>query len=399
MIVVDSVNYDEGLPADGQKVMLATTSYDNPDANYTFSIQQARKELGNTAYFLLRGNPHVDDARNEVVKTFLASDCSDLLFIDADVSFSPEALKQLIARDVSLVGGVYPYRKDVDGMPVRLVCEEPVEGLLEVEGLPTGFMKIKRRVFEEMASICPSYGDTTLYFERALIEGTRWGGDLNFCNRWRSLGGKVYADFELVLGHTGKVTFEDSLGAFLRRRAGTTLPHVVKKVREGLETPQDVQEAIRYVDNRWGADAMTLSVAIKVAREADGPIIEAGSGLSTILMAAATNQTVYCLEHSPVHYERLRDLSRQSGVTNIAIVACALKDGWYDIEKEDIPAHFSVGFNDGPPRKDGDRMKFFEHVTADVIVCDDAVRADLEGYAMRTNRRVEFAGDRTAIIR
>ena len=395
------MNYDEGLPADGQKVMLATTSYDNPDSSYTFSIQQARKELGNTAYLLLKGNCHVDDARNEVVKTFLESDCTELLFIDSDVSFEPNQLKQLMARDVSLVGGVYPYRRDSDEMPVRLLCDEPVDGLLEVEGLPTGFMKIKRRVFEQMASICPSYEGMTLYFERTLIEGTRWGGDLNFCNRWRSLGGKVYADCELVLGHTGKVTFKDSLGANLRRRVRATLPHVVHRIRSGSATPDDVQEAIRYVDNRWAADALTLYTAIQLAGNADGPIIEAGSGLSTILIAAATDQTVYCLEHSPIHYERLKDFSGQAGVSNIAIVCCAIKDRWYDLENEDIPARFSMGFNDGPPRQDGDRIKFFDHVAADVVVCDDAdsYRADLEEYAMRAKRKIEFAGSRTAVIR
>jgi acetone carboxylase gamma subunit len=41
---------------------------------------------------LLSGNCHVDDARNSVVREFLASDCTELVFIDADVSWEPETL-------------------------------------------------------------------------------------------------------------------------------------------------------------------------------------------------------------------------------------------------------------------------------------------------------------------
>jgi hypothetical protein len=394
-------NHDIGKLASGQKIMLATTSYDNPDSNYTYAIQQSRAKLGNTAYLLLRGNAHVDDARNEVVRTFLASDCTELLFLDADVSWTPEQLQQLIDRDVALVGGVYPHRRDKpDEMPVRLMSTEPLYGLLEVEGLPTGFMKIKRAVFEMMASHCETYQDTTIFFERTLINGTRWGGDLNFCNKWRSIGGKVYADYELVLGHTGKTTYRDSLGAFLRRQDGTTLRHVANKVRAGTETVEDIAEAVRYTENKWAADAGTIIAAIKLASLADGPIIESGSGLSTVLMAAATKQTVYCLEHSAVWYERLKEMCAEAGVVNVGICRCDIKNGWYDV-KDELPVHFALGLNDGPPRRLGSRMGFFDRFNPDVIVCDDvddlAYRQKVE--ARFKGRDIQYIEPRTMIIR
>jgi hypothetical protein len=287
-----TTNYD---PNPGAKVMLATVSYDNPDSLYTYSIEQSRREFPDTAYLLLVGNAHVDDARCEVVKTFLASDCAELVFLDADVSWEPSQLRQLLSRDVPLVGGVYPHRRDrPDEMPVRLLSGKPVDGLLEVEGLPTGFMKIKREVFVALKDSCQSYEDTTIYFERTLINGTRWGGDLNFCNRWRAIGGKVYADCELVLGHTGKVTYTDSLGGYLRRMDRTTLKTVCDKVKAGTETLRDFSEARRYMGNEFTAREDVLFLAVKLAREAQGPIIETGSGLTTVLMAAATTETVYC---------------------------------------------------------------------------------------------------------
>ena len=37
--------FDAGDPARGQKVLLATTAYDNPDASYTYSIQNSREAV------------------------------------------------------------------------------------------------------------------------------------------------------------------------------------------------------------------------------------------------------------------------------------------------------------------------------------------------------------------
>ena len=118
---------DDGPKADGKKVCLATTSYDNPDAAYTFSLQRSRKALEEagiaSAYYLLKGNCHVDDARNVIVQEFLLSDCSHLVFLDADVSWDPEDIVTLCQSDKALVGGVYPWRKDMpmDTMPVRML--------------------------------------------------------------------------------------------------------------------------------------------------------------------------------------------------------------------------------------------------------------------------------------
>ena len=155
---------DLGKPADGQKVMLATTSYDSPDAAYTFSMHRSRQALAeadiNSAYSLLVGNCHVDDARNQMVQEFLLTDCTDLVFLDADVSWQPEDLVRLCRHDCDIVGGVYPYRREdkPDQIPARLKAEAEIcDGLLEVEGLPTGFMRIRRTVLEQMAAQASSY--------------------------------------------------------------------------------------------------------------------------------------------------------------------------------------------------------------------------------------------------
>lgn len=401
---------DFGPKATGQKVCIATTCYDSPDAGYVFSIQSSREALHKagiqTAYLLLQGNCHVDDARNRIVQEFLHSDCTDLVFIDADVSWSASDLVKLCQFDRSVVGGVYPYRKEgkQDEIPARMLdgAEMDSEGLIEMEGLPTGFLRIRRHVLETLAHQSQSFMSDGrpfwLVFERTLIDGTRWGGDLNFCNRWRALGGKVFAAAEMVFSHVGVAPVKGSMAAILRKRNRETLRHVCAKVRANTHTLKDINEALAYMGNEWGAQADVLTLAIKYAREADGPIIETGSGLSTVLMAAASKYVVFCLEHDPLYVAKIRQLCVEAGTPNVGLCAMPLKDGWYDLDSfNGLPESFAFGLNDGPPRLLGDRMKFFDRIDCPLVVCDDA-----NSYRDRLaslDAAVEHVTERAAIVR
>lgn len=396
--------YDEGEPARGQKVLLATPSYDKPAAAYTFAIARARQALHDagiqTAYLLLQGNCHVDDSRNSIVRDFLESDCTDLVFLDADVDFEPKALVQLCQRNLDIVGGVYPYRREGgENMPVRMLADAKItDGLLEVEGLPTGFLKIKRHVLEKIAATRPWYFDkiyqTHLVFDRPDPDEhhTRWGGDIDFCNRWRAMGGKIYADAELRLGHTATVVVRDSLAAHVRRLSGQALIHVIPRVRAGIETEEDYNEAFQYAANNYAADAGVLAVVTGVARKCRGPIIETGSGLSSVFMGAVSGQAVYSLEHVERYAAQTVAWCEEAGVSNVGVCCAPMKDFWYDVDKFPLPAKFALGFCDGPPRMYGTRMKFFEVLAhrCEVIVVDD-IKTD-HNFAREVNAWAEANG-------
>lgn len=409
--------YDEGEPARGQKVLLATPAYATTSAAHTFAIARSREALHaagvQTAYLILQGNCHVDDGRNSIVRDFLESDCTDLVFLDADVDWEPKDLVQLCQRDLDIVGGVYPYRREGgENMPVRMMPGAVErDGLLEVEGLPTGFMKIKRHVLERMAVIAPKYFDkiyeTALIFDRPTpgADKTRWGGDVDFCNRWRAMGGRIFADCELRLGHTATVIVRDSLGAHIRRLSGATLAHVIPKIRAGTETDADYNEVFRYAGNNYAADAGVLALLTGVARKCRGPIIETGSGLSSVLMAAATSETVYSLEHLDHYATQTYAWAEEAGIAgNLGICCAPLKDFWYDIEKFPLPQKFALGFCDGPPRMYGTRMKFFDVLAprCSVIVVDD-IKSDnnyaraVHEWAAANGRTVTILG-RAALI-
>ena len=410
--------YVEGSPATGQKVMLATPSYGSPDPTYTYSIAQSREALSaagiQSAYLLLVGYCHVDDSRNAIVRNFLESDCTELVFLDADVSWKPEDIVQLCRRDLDIVGGVYPYRRESQNMPVRLLDTRlpDANGLLEVEGLPTGFMKIKRHVLEQLAKCSLVYmdktEDTPQIFERITgNDKTRWGGDIAFCNKWRAAGGKIYADVELRLGHAATVIFRDSLGAYIRRNGGLTLAHLIPKFRDGTENPTvDYDEMFQFGGNEWAADPEVLALCVGIARQCRGPIIETGSGLSSVLMAAANpEQEVHALEHSDFYAERTRQLSKEAGTDNLTVHCVPSNDFWYDVAAAKIRhSRFAFGFCDGPPRLLGTRSRFFDElapkcvaIAVDDYGTDYKYAGKVNDWAARNGRTVQRLG-RAALL-
>lgn len=412
--------YDEGQPATGKKVMLATTSYGSPDPTYTYSIARSREVLSAagipSAYLLLVGYCHVDDARNAVVRNFLESDCTELMFLDADVSWEPEGMVQLCRRDLDLVGGVYPYRRESQNMPVRLLDTRLPDdnGLLEVEGLPTGFMKIKRCVLERIAAQSRIYLDKTeetpQVFERLTGDDkTRWGGDIAFCNKWRALGGKIYADTEIRLGHAATVIYRDSLGAYIRRNGGLTLQHLIPRIKSGTENPtQDYDEIFQFGGNEWAADPEVLALCVGIARKCRGPIIETGSGLSSVLMAAANpEQEVHALEHSDFYAARTKQLATEANVPNLTVHCVPSNDYWYDLSAAKIKhSKFAFGFCDGPPRLLGTRSRFFDElaprcvaIAVDDYGTDYKYAGKVNAWAAANGRNVQRFGRAALLMR
>ena len=98
------------------------------------------------------GNCHVDDARNSIVREFLAGPCEHLMFIDADLSWAPDDLLRMARSKRDVVAGIYPHKKDELTFPVRhlatAVLQAEEDGAIEVERVPTGFLRISRHVLQ-----------------------------------------------------------------------------------------------------------------------------------------------------------------------------------------------------------------------------------------------------------
>lgn len=173
----------------------------------------------------LRGESDIQQGRNRCFAQFLASDHSHLLFIDADIGFSADAVLRLLAHNRGVVGATYA--KKVLGPPQYAFAPLPggarTGALVEVAGLPGGFMMIQRAAAERMAGayghlayeprdgLPPSAegwrGQLVNVFDDELTDRTRWSEDLAFCRRWRAIGGQVWLDPHILLEHWGIVRF------------------------------------------------------------------------------------------------------------------------------------------------------------------------------------------------
>ncbi|MDX1811035.1 MAG: class I SAM-dependent methyltransferase, partial [Gammaproteobacteria bacterium] len=213
---------------------------------------------------------------------------------------------------------------------------------------------------------------------------------------------------DLRLGHTGTISLYDSLSASIRRVNKETIKYMAEFIKHAdfddlkPENLHIFTEAREYVGNNWGALEDVLAMCAIMAKKANGPILETGTGLTTIALAAATDQPVYCLEHDSRWVGELEKMINEAGITNIHVLLCDIKDGYYEIPK-DLPKHFSLALNDGPPRLLGDRMQFFEHFgDIENIIVDDADNTKYSDYLTKwcdnNGRKIDFI-ERSALIR
>lgn len=185
-------------------------------------------QLGHADIYLLRA---------QIVSHFLSDkDATDLVMIDNDVGWEAHGLQYLLDHDVDLVAGAYPKRED----PIKFMFRSAMDagdglvgdagtGLVEVWGMPGGFMRMRRGMLEKMVAHygadlnqidphVPSGVTCRLFdpYRYKLPAGDRvLAEDYAFCQRWRDLGGKVYMDASISMAHIGTKAYVGRLGEWL----------------------------------------------------------------------------------------------------------------------------------------------------------------------------------------
>jgi hypothetical protein len=391
------------------------------------SLPMLAKEGIAADYFSVSENCHVDDGRNEILRSFMRTNCTDLLFIDSDVGWEPESIVKILRYDRDVVAGVYP-KKTPDGVveeyPVKMEPGKEIwaeaDGLVEVVGAPTGFMRIRRGVVEQLINANkhrqflgqnhkdgdPPY---TIVFERTLESGHRFSGDYSFCNKWRSMGGKIYVDPEMNFSHEGNKEWLGCLGDYWRRVHGVSdgqmldrAKQAVAAIRSGSADFRHVAEIAEWWQNKeWAAGVGMATACMLLSRRVKGQILECGSGLTTLVMAIGGAE-VHSLEHDPIWADRTKNALKALGLSaNVHYVPIRDhgKYRWYEswpkLDKIDLLVC------DGPPRLIGrEGLALIEdQLSQAVMVFDDAasvgVSTIIEGLEKKTGRRfVVMNGDR-----
>ena len=179
----------------------------------------------------------VPRARNAIAAKFLQSDCERLLFIDSDIIFEPWHVHAILKEDYHVICGMYP-KKSIDRVILKNNYLEGKEDILEnssklainpmkngviehnvIELLdgPTGFMCIKREVFEHLIPHVDSYqvdiqaykGVKTMhnFFDVGVHEDRYLSEDYWFCRKCQQHGIQIFGHIKVILKHIGTFVY------------------------------------------------------------------------------------------------------------------------------------------------------------------------------------------------
>jgi hypothetical protein len=168
------------------------------------------------------------------------------MFVDADIDFDPESVIRLVRSGHDVSVACYPKKfvdwnqaaeavkrgdtRDMAMLSASLVINfgaercEIKEGFINVLDGPTGFMLIKREIFEKMEQRYPELNcvndhqnrdfDTYCALFDCMIDPVTkryLSEDYAFCRRWQQMGGTIHADIQTTLGHVGNLPFSGQL--------------------------------------------------------------------------------------------------------------------------------------------------------------------------------------------
>jgi hypothetical protein len=183
----------------------------------------------------------VPNARNVLTHDFLESQATHLMWIDSDIGFNAMDIVSMLLADRDILCGIYP-KKEVDWARVAQAVKDGVppeelsnhaglfavkllddsaggfaadsDELFEIEAGGTGFMLIKRRVFDTLSDHVSEYvpkREVIKEFYATSIDsesGKLITEDYHFCRQARSHGFKIYAAPWVRLSHAGTYIFD-----------------------------------------------------------------------------------------------------------------------------------------------------------------------------------------------
>tara|TARA_B100001094_G_C18191494_1_gene807548 strand:- start:1120 stop:1860 length:741 start_codon:yes stop_codon:yes gene_type:complete len=193
-------------------------------------------------FFSITVESLIPRARNVTAMKFLNSNCSHLLFIDADIIFDPTDVLKMIANDKKVISGTYP-KKQLDFQILKnniknsnkiedLISKSvnyalnflnaPKNNLVEVLDAPTGFMLIKKEVFHIMLNTFSNIkykNDINSYksyeyngffydfFQIGIFEERYLSEDFGFCRKLQELNIPIFVDLSINLTHIGTFNY------------------------------------------------------------------------------------------------------------------------------------------------------------------------------------------------
>jgi len=185
----------------------------------------------------------------------------------------------------------------------------------------------------------------------------------------------------------------------------------VSKSPRAAELPASTLQDLIYGwgNEGWSAQDEYIRTILRSAWKSRGPILECGSGLSTLLLGLVAQQTgcfVWSLEHDPFWARKVQEALKRHGIRSVKVCLAGLQSfgsySWYAISENQLPRDFDLVVCDGPPGDTpGGRYGLLPQMKGRLraectILLDDAERAEekevLERWARELGSEFEIIG-------
>ena len=180
----------------------------------------------------------VQQGRNRLVAAFMADPSfTHLLFIDSDHGWHSNNVLRLLAMDHDMIGVIArkktPEVQWAANIPDEITIVNGAMSLGEDGEIGTGFMLIKRTVFEQMFEAYPDLKldhpdeeqalpleneNYYILFQWLIEDGVERSEDLTFCRRWKAIGGTIWADPNATISHIGVYDYRGSVSTLFREK-------------------------------------------------------------------------------------------------------------------------------------------------------------------------------------
>ena len=204
---------------DYRKVLLATPCRDGKfHATYTAGIIQSGGLHG--GWLPMAGQSDIYVARNTLANQFVQNKQFDtIMWIDSDIGFTRDHLKQLLDSDEPVVSGLYtdkcqpprPFCRGEQGEPIPDE-DIPTIGMIPTSFLPGGFLKIDRIVYQTIIDkkLAPEYGGVNdlptfwQFYNGRIFNHNLLSEDYSFSLMVRDAGFQPWIDCGVRLNHDGR---------------------------------------------------------------------------------------------------------------------------------------------------------------------------------------------------
>jgi hypothetical protein len=218
------------------KVLVAAPSYDGKyDVEFIKSLNAtiflAAQHNIQVMPLYLCYDSLVQRVRNRYFKIAYESDIDTLFFIDADIGWKPIDFVKLVLSDKDMIGGGYRKKQDVEELytfKVKGDTNETFEitpdsdGLLEVNGLGCGFLKLSKKCVDQLFETEPNHYTDGLQSVTKIICDCVVNDQKHFISedivlgfKWQNLGGNVYVDTNVELIHSGNKHYTGNVNKWL----------------------------------------------------------------------------------------------------------------------------------------------------------------------------------------